>query len=286
MPHIALRGEEQRLRQPSPGNLRCAPAAPARRALGGRPRRALAGFARLDLRAGRIGKTRLLAAWVQQVKTRQPEPVIAWLTCHRSDHDLTPLRRALLRAAPPALAEALLEVPLLEDENTVRALSSALERHDGLVIMVLDDAHEVRGTALNHSVAALIAAVPPNVRFIVANRGAPPFRIARLRLDGRVLDLGPADLAFTRDEATRYFEGRRTLSEVELDDVMARTEGWAGGVPAPRAPAGRRRRGRRVESDHRIPPAGDIRGGAPRHAELPRPDPRSPKSSRPIWPRC
>ena len=43
--------------------------------------------------------------------------------------------------------------------------------------------------------------VPAGSQLVLASRNEPPLRIARLRAEGRVLEIGPGDLSLSRDEA-------------------------------------------------------------------------------------
>ena len=66
---------------------------------------------------------------------------------------------------------------------------------------------------------------------MLAGRDEPPLRIARLRAEGRILEIGPSDLALTRAEAAellRYAEV--TLSEDDVAALHQRTEGWPVGL--------------------------------------------------------
>jgi LuxR family maltose regulon positive regulatory protein len=42
--------------------------------------------------------------------------------------------------------------------------------------------------------------VPARSRLVLAGRAEPPLRIARLRAEGRILEIGLADLSLTREE--------------------------------------------------------------------------------------
>src|SRR5262249_46898142 len=59
----------------------------------------------------------------------------------------------------------------------------------------------------------------------------PPLRLARLRAEGRVLEIGPGELALDRDEAASLLEqaGARLGAE-EAMELHERTEGWPVGL--------------------------------------------------------
>jgi ATP/maltotriose-dependent transcriptional regulator MalT len=50
--------------------------------------------------------------------------------------------------------------------------------------------------------SVLVDHVPGGSRLALAGRAEPPLRIARLRAEGRILEIGPEDLSLTADEAS------------------------------------------------------------------------------------
>ena len=63
-------------------------------------------------------------------------------------------------------------------------------------------------------------------------RGAPPpLRIARLRAEGKILEIGPGDLALTRREASSLLQNvNLRLGEDDVAELHRRTEGWPVGL--------------------------------------------------------
>src|ERR1039458_8982370 len=60
---------------------------------------------------------------------------------------------------------------------------------------------------------------------------APPLRIARLRAEGRILEIGPGDLSLTREEAASLLrDAEVTVGEDEVAELHRRTEGWPAGL--------------------------------------------------------
>jgi LuxR family transcriptional regulator, maltose regulon positive regulatory protein len=66
---------------------------------------------------------------------------------------------------------------------------------------------------------------------VLAGRDDPPVRAARLRAQGRLAEIGPAELALTREEAAALLcaAGVR-LGEDEVAALHERTEGWPAGL--------------------------------------------------------
>jgi len=63
---------------------------------------------------------------------------------------------------------------------------------------------------------------------VLAGRDQPPLRVARLRAEGKILEIGPGDLALTRDEASSLLRAAEVaLGADELAELHLQTEGWA-----------------------------------------------------------
>ena len=65
----------------------------------------------------------------------------------------------------------------------------------------------------------------------LAGRSEPPVRVARLRVEGKLLEIGPGDLALTREEAASLLRAAgAVLAASEVEDLHLRTEGWPVGL--------------------------------------------------------
>src|SRR5579875_2851728 len=68
-------------------------------------------------------------------------------------------------------------------------------------------------------------------RLALAGRSEPPLRVARLRAEGRILEIGPADLSLTREEAASLLrQAEVALAADEVAALHQRTEGWPVGL--------------------------------------------------------
>ena len=73
--------------------------------------------------------------------------------------------------------------------------------------------------------------VPGGSRLAMAGRAQPPLRVARLRAEGRILEIGPADLSLDRDEASLLLRGADVVvGEDDVAELHRRTEGWPAGL--------------------------------------------------------
>jgi LuxR family maltose regulon positive regulatory protein len=176
---------------------------------------------------------------VSQWCGQQPETAVAWLSLDREDNDperfllylcaalesVVPMAsapvRALLQAAEPSSLETVLTLLL----NGVAALEQP-------VTLVLDDYHEIEAPAVHRLVGFLVEHLPPTLFLVLAARSDPPLPLARLRLQGQLIELRDADLRFTREEAVQFLNEQMGLAlPPEMVDRLAeRTEGWIAGL--------------------------------------------------------
>ena len=73
--------------------------------------------------------------------------------------------------------------------------------------------------------------MPGGSRLVFAGRAQPPLRTARLRAEGKILEVGPGDLSLTREEASSLLRNvDLTLGEEDVAELHRRTEGWPAGL--------------------------------------------------------
>jgi LuxR family maltose regulon positive regulatory protein len=189
------------------------------------------------------GKTTLLAQWAEH----DPR-AFGWLTIDRRDNDpavlLRNLAAAFERIAP---GRALLDAAGASGPGAVDALlpqlGSALSTAELPSVVVLDDAHLLRNGDCLDAVTRLIDYLPEGSQLAIASRGEPSLSLARLRAEGRVVEVGPEELAMDRGEAGSLLEHvHGDLAAADVDELVRRTEGWPVALHlVARAAAGRRR---------------------------------------------
>jgi LuxR family transcriptional regulator, maltose regulon positive regulatory protein len=192
------------------------------------------------------GKTVACAAWAAaRTAARQP----AWLTVDADDRD--PARfwpyvlAALVRVRAVAADEAgqLAGAP---PEAYPPCLVAATRGLAEPVVLVIDDVHELAGSAALAGLDQLIKHAPAGLRLVLAGRGQPGLALARLRVAGDVAEVGADDLACTPEEADAYVSMLGLeLTPSQRADLLGRTEGWMAGLrlavmasPAPAPPPG------------------------------------------------
>jgi LuxR family maltose regulon positive regulatory protein len=178
------------------------------------------------------GKTTLLAQWVEL-----DGRAVAWVSVDEKDNDPKVLLRYVAEALDavqpvgPPVFEALGSPTSSVPGSVVPRLASAFWSMTVPVALVLDDVHMLRSTECRDAVSVLAEHVPAGSRVVLAGRDDPPVRAARLRAQGRLAEIGPAELALTREEAAAllYAAGVR-LGEDEVAALHERTEGWPAGL--------------------------------------------------------
>jgi ATP/maltotriose-dependent transcriptional regulator MalT/DNA-binding SARP family transcriptional activator len=117
-------------------------------------------------------------------------------------------------------------------ETVVDILVNELaEQSEAPILLILDDVHVLnQGSDSLGILDRLIRHAPANLHVILATRYPPQLAtLVGWRVKGRVLEIGQAELAFTRQEIASLFRDhyRVFLTNDELDQVATETEGWA-----------------------------------------------------------
>ena len=209
-----------------------------------------------------FGKTTLLSEWVNRkdedgrMKDEKSEihpssfilhpSRVAWLSLDEGDND--PARFlsyfvAALQTIQSGLGQAILDT-LRGHASTAQgdpedwakaALTTLLNEVASTVesfVLILDDYHVINTQSMHDLITFLVEHLPPQMYLIIASRTDPPLPLARLRVQGQVLELGIADLRFSLEEAATFLNQVMGLN-LAADDVATletRTEGWIAGL--------------------------------------------------------
>ena len=178
------------------------------------------------------GKTTALSQWA-----REDHRSFGWVHLDESDNDPVGLLRHI------ALA---LDQIHPQDAAVWRALSSPNVSPLGVVVprlvasatangepwvLVLDDFQALTGTIGTDLVVALANDLPYGCHLVVASRIRPGLKLGRMRSQGKCVEFGTEDLAFTEEEAAVVLAGAgAALSPDAVAALVRRTEGWPAGV--------------------------------------------------------
>lgn len=117
--------------------------------------------------------------------------------------------------------------------RSVEDAASSLERWSGdRMLLVVDDAHTIAGTAAEAALERFIDYAPPSLLTLVASRSMPRFNLSRLRVSGALAEISGEDLRFRAWEVENLYRDfyREPLPPVELAELARRTDGWAAGL--------------------------------------------------------
>jgi LuxR family transcriptional regulator, maltose regulon positive regulatory protein len=178
------------------------------------------------------GKTTLLSQWAEY-----GSPAFAWVSVEEADNDpkvlLTYVAEALDAVEPVGqrVFDALASPVSSVHGSVVPRLSQAFSSMISPVVLVLDDVHLLHDSECRAALSVLADHVPGGSRLVLAGRNQPPVGVARLRVEGKILEIGPADLSLTADEAASLL---RAAGVIVADDDLAalhrRSEGWPVGL--------------------------------------------------------
>jgi LuxR family transcriptional regulator, maltose regulon positive regulatory protein len=178
------------------------------------------------------GKTTLLAQWAAE----DPRP-FAWLSLDDRDNDpaafltylsaaadgIRPVDARVFRGAASG-ADSLWTVGLPR-------LGAALAAIGKPMVLVLDDVHELRQRDCIDALEPIAKHLPDGAQLVLSGRAEERLPLARLRAAGRLLALGPAELALSDSEAKGLLtEAGVKVSEAEASSLNERTEGWVAGL--------------------------------------------------------
>jgi LuxR family maltose regulon positive regulatory protein len=178
------------------------------------------------------GKTTLLAQWAERTGR-----AVAWISVDERDNDpkvlLTYVAEALnaVEAISERVFSALASPSSSVPGSVVPRLGSAFSSMTAPVVLVLDDVHLIRNSECRAALSVLADHVPDGSRLAFAGRDDPPLRMARLRAEGRILELGPGDLSLTEAEASLLLrDAEVVLGQDDVAELHQRTEGWPVGL--------------------------------------------------------
>lgn len=178
------------------------------------------------------GKTTLLCEWAE--RDRRP---FAWVSVDAADADpvvfLAHVAVALdrLEALDPAVFDAIASPGASNPGRLVRRLGAALAAREHPFVLVLDDLDRSGDALVLDAVATLTDHLPAGSLIAIAARTVPDVRLARLRAEGRSLEVGAADLALDEVQARELLlaVGVRT-TKAEARELTGSTEGWPVGL--------------------------------------------------------
>jgi LuxR family transcriptional regulator, maltose regulon positive regulatory protein len=178
------------------------------------------------------GKTTVLAQWAK--RDRRP---FAWVSLDDADNDpvvlLTYVAAALdsaERIDPKVFRGLRAPGDSLWSVGLPR-LGAALGLKRKPTVVVLDDIHELRAHQAIDAIAALTLLVPEGSQLVFSGRSEAAVPLAKIRASGRLLEIGPSELALTDAEARALLAAAGLgLSDADANQLNRHAEGWAAGL--------------------------------------------------------
>lgn len=125
------------------------------------------------------------------------------------------------------------------EANPLRDFEPLFDRLIGLVSSVdvsraifLDDFQHVRNKTILRFLDRLLAHLPRSLHLVLASRALLPLQLTRLRVSGRLTEIGRDELNFDRAQASRFLKEYHELelSTHDLEALHESTEGWPTGL--------------------------------------------------------
>ncbi len=181
-----------------------------------------------------FGKTVLMAQWSRRL-AEQGEGS-AWLSLDLQDNDenifVAHLEAALRPWVPSrgALVETLRSSPILLVDAVIAEICRMTAALSQPLTLFLDDLHLIENVAVIGIVERLV--LDGGMHLVIATRTVPPLSLARLRLSGRLIEIGVEELRFDAGDADRFLTERlgAGIAPDLLELVVSKTEGWAAGL--------------------------------------------------------
>lgn len=181
------------------------------------------------------GKTTLVADWAHHSKTP-----VAWLSLDAYDNDILIFNRYLKQLLDKTFFStncSQFNLPLEDNskDNYPTLLTAFINNFSESTTdftLVLDDYHVIKNQKIHESIIYLLDHFPAHLRLIIITRSDPPFSLARLRANHRIIELHSADLAFSLQETNQFLNQIRQLSlpDQTVAQFYEKTEGWITGL--------------------------------------------------------
>ena len=127
---------------------------------------------------------------------------------------------------PDCVCDLLVSPPFLGSRSLQQFGSMLADRRQPFVL-VLDDIHELVARDVLDILPVLVGELPAGSAIAFGARSAIPLPLGRLRVRRRLVEVGPADLAFDADEARALFEALGVgIGPRDATTLLERTEGW------------------------------------------------------------
>ncbi|MFJ7005191.1 LuxR C-terminal-related transcriptional regulator [Pseudomonas putida] len=173
-------------------------------------------FVLLSAPAG-FGKSTAMMQAFEQLSTQGIAS--AWLTASASDNDL-----------PTFLSRLEKIVRYLDIARPACDAITSMTTHNGPFALFIDDLEAVNEPAVLELIEEIAQHLPRRAYLFAATRITPSMALSRLRVGGRLTEIGSGELRFDLDECLALFNAQFPeghLGQEDLEYLHKKTEGWA-----------------------------------------------------------
>lgn len=181
-----------------------------------------------------FGKTTAMQTLHDTLKTGGQHT--AWVQITRDENQLERFCAAIeqacgLNPGPQKSETATIDAPFASPTRGWQLVERiACLREDTAIF--LDDFENINEANILATLQRLIERLPPGCRMFIASRVQPALKLARLKTQGRLLQIGVAEMVFDLEQARIFLNLRHHLglSDPLIEQLLQRTEGWPAGL--------------------------------------------------------
>lgn len=179
------------------------------------------------------GKTTLAVQWRDALQYEGA--AVAWLNLDEDDNDPTRFLSYLiagLAKVDGALGQDLLSALEAHSEEATKFILGDLINNIAVfgqdLFLMLDDWHLIHEQRIQDALAFLLSHAPANFHILITSRRRLPLPLARLRVEGQVVEIDAGELRFDADESRQFIQDINdlALSDDALRLLWQTTDGW------------------------------------------------------------
>jgi LuxR family transcriptional regulator, maltose regulon positive regulatory protein len=183
------------------------------------------------------GKSTALAEWFRLIDRESCHA--AWLTVDETDDDpllfANHIVAAMCQSAEPVgrrlrpTPEHKLDIDL---RATSTAIVNAIDQCGRSFFLVIEDLHNVTNPDVVGLLGMLAISGSQWLHLVISSRTQPPLKLAKLRAQGQLRELGAQNLKFSLEETSEFLTiaSGQTCDDELVAEVFDKTEGWAAGI--------------------------------------------------------
>jgi len=180
------------------------------------------------------GKSTMVSAWLSEQKKSN-----LWYALDEWDNDLTQFFTYLITGVNSLVKKPFVQLEQMLEayqsigfEGFLKGLIHHLHQIDHPFIVVFDDYQAIQNNQIHFALKTIIEHMPKSMQLVLITREDPPFPLAKLRINKKLLEIRITDLKFSEDEVREFFlkQLNLTLQDEQLQLVCKRTEGWVAGL--------------------------------------------------------